>query len=75
MDLAKLIHQTLMNPTNRQALENGGFAYAGVRLSPHEVAAVSAVLRDSRYLRPSDAESLFEKLFNTVCGWSGDAVY
>jgi hypothetical protein len=75
MDLAKLIHQTLTNPSNRRALETGELAFESVRLSPHEVAAVTAVLRDSRYIRRSADESLFEKLFNTVCGWSGGAVY
>jgi hypothetical protein len=71
MDLAKLIHQIRTNPTTRRALESGEIALAGLRLSPAEMAAVAATLRDSRYLRGGEAESLFEKLFNTVCGWSG----
>jgi hypothetical protein len=75
MELAKLIHQTLTNPPNRRALENGELVVERVGLSPNEVAAVAAVLRDSRYLRRSADESLFEKLFNTVCGWSGDTVH
>jgi hypothetical protein len=73
MDLAKLIHQLVTNPSACRALANGELALEDIRLSPHDVAAVAAVLRDSRYLQRSGDESLFEKLFNTVCGWSGDA--
>jgi hypothetical protein len=72
MDLAKLIHHLMTNSSARYALAHGELALQDIRLSPQEVAAVAAVLRDSRYLHRSGDESLFEKLFNTVCGWSGD---
>ncbi len=72
MDLAKLIHQALTDAATRRAFENGEIPLDGVRLSPTEVAAVAATLRDSRYLYRGDDENLFDKLFNTVCGWSGD---
>ena len=72
MNLARVIHQALTNPSYRLALETGTLDFEGVQLTPHELAAVTEVLRDNPYSLSSPSGGLFGKLFNTVCAWTDD---